>query len=231
MFRSLCVCVCCDRWKQDAITLIDKLLPERYQEVIIVGGGVGGWIATLIALERPEKGERFSVSLFMSLALWLWLCVLVCVSLSLCFSCFSLGQLKHTLRRHSRGDFTLLVLLLLLVVVILPVVLLVFPLVGLHCRTLLQSGVSSGLRPTLTSRRTCSCATSPRPRSMRSTPREWPPSRGERYAICYVSCRVTLYCTSNNVSYHVPYVSFFNIDILYVLSCVGPVNFCGVKRC
>eukprot|EP00903_Cladosiphon_okamuranus_P010569 g9994.t1 len=43
------------RWKQDAITLIDKLLPERYQEVIIVGGGVGGWIATLIALERPEK--------------------------------------------------------------------------------------------------------------------------------------------------------------------------------
>lgn len=44
------------RWKQDAITLIDKLLPEAYQEVIIVGGGVGGWIATLIALERPEKG-------------------------------------------------------------------------------------------------------------------------------------------------------------------------------
>ncbi|CAM9287147.1 unnamed protein product [Pylaiella littoralis] len=43
------------RWKQDAITLIDKLLPEPYQEVIIVGGGVGGWIATLIALERPEK--------------------------------------------------------------------------------------------------------------------------------------------------------------------------------
>ncbi|CAB1107892.1 unnamed protein product [Ectocarpus sp. CCAP 1310/34] len=43
------------RWKQDAITLIDKLLPEAYQEVIIVGGGVGGWIATLIALERPEK--------------------------------------------------------------------------------------------------------------------------------------------------------------------------------
>ena len=47
----------CSRWKQDAITLIDKLLPESYQEVIIVGGGVGGWIATLIALERPEKGE------------------------------------------------------------------------------------------------------------------------------------------------------------------------------
>ena len=46
------------RWKQDAITLIDKLLPESYQEVIIVGGGVGGWIATLIALERPEKGEE-----------------------------------------------------------------------------------------------------------------------------------------------------------------------------
>lgn len=43
------------RWKQDAITLIDRLLPESYQEVIIVGGGVGGWIATLIALERPEK--------------------------------------------------------------------------------------------------------------------------------------------------------------------------------
>ncbi|CAN0226680.1 unnamed protein product, partial [Hapterophycus canaliculatus] len=43
------------RWKQDAITLIDKLLPEPWQEVIIVGGGVGGWIATLIALERPEK--------------------------------------------------------------------------------------------------------------------------------------------------------------------------------
>ena len=23
-----------------------------------MGGGVGGWIATLIALERPEKGEH-----------------------------------------------------------------------------------------------------------------------------------------------------------------------------
>lgn len=44
------------RWKQDAITVLDKLLPEGYQEAIIVGGGVGGWIATLIALERPEKG-------------------------------------------------------------------------------------------------------------------------------------------------------------------------------
>lgn len=58
-----CVCVCVSwplRWKQDAITLIDKLLPERYQEVIIVGGGVGGWIATLIALERPEKGTFYA---------------------------------------------------------------------------------------------------------------------------------------------------------------------------
>lgn len=58
----LCASLVVLRWKQDAITLIDKLLPERYQEVIIVGGGVGGWIATLIALERPEKGADFSNS-------------------------------------------------------------------------------------------------------------------------------------------------------------------------
>lgn len=49
----------CFRWKQDAIALIDKLLPDKGQKTVIVGGGVGGWIATLIALERPEKGKKW----------------------------------------------------------------------------------------------------------------------------------------------------------------------------
>ncbi|CAM9696457.1 unnamed protein product [Ascophyllum nodosum] len=43
------------RWKQDAMTLISKLLPHQYQKLVIVGGGVGGWIATLIGLELPNK--------------------------------------------------------------------------------------------------------------------------------------------------------------------------------
>ena len=38
------------------MTLISKLLPHQYQKLIIVGGGVGGWIATLIGLELPNKG-------------------------------------------------------------------------------------------------------------------------------------------------------------------------------
>ncbi|CAM9409424.1 unnamed protein product [Discosporangium mesarthrocarpum] len=43
------------RWKADAMTLIKALLPEYGEGAIIVGGGVGAWIATLIALDMPDK--------------------------------------------------------------------------------------------------------------------------------------------------------------------------------
>lgn len=56
---SLCLIGNTHRWKQDTFTLIKRLLPLTSEQVVIVGGGVGGWIATLIAAEVPEKGERF----------------------------------------------------------------------------------------------------------------------------------------------------------------------------
>ncbi len=41
------------RWRDDALLLIDRLLPAG--PLILVGSSMGGWIALLIALARPDR--------------------------------------------------------------------------------------------------------------------------------------------------------------------------------
>ncbi|KAG5181418.1 Alpha/Beta hydrolase protein [Tribonema minus] len=40
------------RWTADTIKLIESLCPDS--KMVLVGGGVGGWVALLVALQRPD---------------------------------------------------------------------------------------------------------------------------------------------------------------------------------
>lgn len=43
------------RWLEDTITLLEKVAsPSKYAKVVVVGAGVGGWIAALAAMKRPD---------------------------------------------------------------------------------------------------------------------------------------------------------------------------------
>jgi len=42
------------RWKQDALTIIDRVAPLD-TPLILIGSSLGGWISLLCAIERPEK--------------------------------------------------------------------------------------------------------------------------------------------------------------------------------
>lgn len=43
------------RWFADAVTLIENVTPpSEYKRVVVVGAGVGGWIACLLAMRRPD---------------------------------------------------------------------------------------------------------------------------------------------------------------------------------
>lgn len=43
------------RWREDAIALTDALAEESDRPVIPVGSSMGGWVALLLALARPER--------------------------------------------------------------------------------------------------------------------------------------------------------------------------------
>lgn len=43
------------RWKGDTITLLETVVPpSTHRRVVVVGAGVGGWLACLVAVERPD---------------------------------------------------------------------------------------------------------------------------------------------------------------------------------
>lgn len=41
------------RWRADALAVIDEIVPEG--PLVLVGSSMGGWIACLIAMDRPER--------------------------------------------------------------------------------------------------------------------------------------------------------------------------------